>query len=231
MGECNNNSNDRKRVRDDSEADSPESKMLRVDLDSSVDANSSESQLHRVNSSDSSVDSYLCELGRVDSDDSVIDSSRVNEIQDELLSMLDDTDNNVTERDPAVQDLDPVSIVDPGPDPELVSTSLEFNPNLGYLLEASDDELGLPPAVTASSKEGKVETEEPGRVGPEGVDLTGFLGFEDDIRSYEAFGWGNGVVYDGYGCENSLGYVTIDGLFDFGETGDILWRSESLQAM
>lgn len=229
MGECNNNSNERKRVRDDSDVDSPESKIIRVDSASSVDANSSESQLSRVNSGDSCVDSYLCELGRVDSDGSVIDSSRVNEIQDELLSMLDDTDDNVTERDVTVQGLDSGSILDPGPD--LLPQSVEFNPNLGYLLEASDDELGLPPTVTPNGEEAKVESEDPGRVGPEGFDLTGFLGFEDDIRNYETFGLGNGVVYDGYCGENGLGYVTIDGLFDYGETGDILWRSESLQAM
>ena len=139
--------NKRKRVRDDSEADSPESKVPRVE--------SPESQLTRVNSGESCVQLDGCELVRVEPDDSVIDSSGVNEIHDDLLNILNDTDN-VTERDPTLQGLDSViksfeeEILAPGPNP--VPESGEFNPNLGYLLEASDDELGLPPTVAQSEE-------------------------------------------------------------------------------
>ncbi|KAK7320024.1 hypothetical protein RJT34_04753 [Clitoria ternatea] len=216
--------NKRKRVLDDSEADSPEStKQLRVGSES--DVNFSESQLNRVNPGESS-DEF--ELDRVDP---VLDSSGVNEIQDDLLKMLNDAENV----NPAmqVQGLDSViksfeeEILAPSSDPN-VNLSGEFKPNLGYLLEASDDELGLPPTEAPANEETrKPGGDDPGRVGPEGLDLTGFWGFEDDVRNYEGFG------FVGYDVEdNGGGYVTIDGLFDYAEpTTDILWRSESLQAM
>ncbi|TKY60920.1 hypothetical protein E2542_SST18025 [Spatholobus suberectus] len=204
-----NRTDQRKRARDDSESDSPESlKHLRVD------ANSFEPNPTRV-------DSGEFELARVDPD---------------LLNMLNDAEN-VTERDPnmQVQGLDSViksfeeEILAPAPNPSLSPEPDVFKPNLGYLLEASDDELGLPPTVVPSAEEeSKPETPDSGRVGPDGVDLTGFWGFEDDIRNYEGMG------YVGYGDveDNGGGYVTIDGLFDYAEPGaDILWRSESLQAM
>lgn len=220
MEKCNNN-NKRKRVRDD---DSPESKLLRVDSDS--EANSSESQLTRVNSCESYVDSVEPH------------SSGVNEIQDDILNMLDDTDN-VTERETTpntttVQGLDSVmksfedQILAPGSDPNPEPDFGEFKPNLGYLLEASDDELGLPPTVTPSDDSWKPEIDDTVWVGPEGFDLTGFLGFEEDIRNYEAFGL---VGYGAGADDNGGGYVTIDGLFDYAEPADILWRLESLQAM
>ena len=112
--------------------------------------------------------------------------------------MLNDAEN-VTERDPTMQGLDSViksfeeEILSPLPNPNLASEAEVFNPNLGYLLEASDDELGLPPTVAPSEDVLKPETVDSDRVGPEGMDLTGFLGFEDDIRSYEGFGF---VGYD-----------------------------------
>ncbi|XP_027358219.1 uncharacterized protein LOC113867242 [Abrus precatorius] len=194
------NSNDtKKRVRDEfTRVDSPESKIRRVDSDSGF------------NSSDSGIDSDV-------------------HLQDEIFNILDDADN-VPERE-SVQGLDSVikSFEDEinappgsGPglaDPTQVPDSGELQTSLGYLLEASDDELGLPPTVGSG--------EEPGRVGPEGVDLTGILGFEDDIPSYDAFGFGTGLVAE---CDG--GFVTVDGLFDYEEPAtSVLWRSESLQAM
>lgn len=205
--EQSNHTDNKKRVRDDSHSNSNDSlKHPRVETNSS--------ELSRV-------DSAEFQLARVDP---------------ALLDMLDDTEN-VTERDPTmeVQDLDSViksfeeEILAPPPNPNLAPEPEVFKPNLGYLLEASDDELGLPPTVGPSEDVIKPETVESGRVGPDGVDLTGFLGFEDDIRNYESFGF---VGYDDVE-DNGGGYVTIDGLFDFAEPGsaDILWRSESLQAM
>lgn len=219
------NDDSNKRVRDDDESpdsphrvDSPESKIRRVELVSDGNSNS--------NSSLSESD-----LTRVDSVESVLDSDV--HLQDDILNMLDDTDN-VPERD-SVLGLDSViksfedEILASGLDPGLVEVSGspgELLPeNLGYLLEASDDELGLPPTVAPD--------EEPGRVGPEGVDLTGFVGFEDDVPSYDEFGFGAGwpVETDGTDAGDG-GFVTGDGLFDYAEpAGDVLWRSESLQAM
>ncbi|XP_020221447.1 uncharacterized protein LOC109804089 [Cajanus cajan] len=151
-------------------------------------------------------------------------------VNPDLLDMLNDADN-VTERDPTVLDSVIKSFEEEilAPPPNLSPEPQLFKPNLGYLLEASDDELGLPPTVAPPADE--VAEPHPvgsGRVGPEGVDLTGFLGFEDDIGSYEGLGF---VGYDDVE-NNGGGYVTIDGLFDYADVGaDILWRSESLQAM
>ncbi|OIV93470.1 hypothetical protein TanjilG_18686 [Lupinus angustifolius] len=217
MGECNI---ERKRVRDDSEENSPESKFLRVDSVSS-DTNSSESHLTPGNSVESR------ELGRVDSDDSVLNSPVVNEFQDDFLNMFDETVNVTEGLDFVIKSFEE-EILTPGSGFEPFSA--EFKPNLVYLLEASDDELGLPPTVT---DERQVEINEPGSVGPERFDSTGFLGLEDDLRSLsdEAFGFENGVLCDGYYGENGGSYVIVDGLFDYSETTEILWRCESLQAM
>lgn len=207
-----NHTDKRKRVRDES------------DSDSNSNSNSPDSAKHPRVETDSS------ESHRVESDEFRVDP--------DLLNMLNDAEN-VTERDPTVQvhGLDSViksfeeEIFAPAPNPNLAPEPEpeDFKPNLGYLLEASDDELGLPPTVVPSEDAKKDESTESGRVGPEGVDLTGFLGFEDDIRNYEGFGL---MGYDDVE-DNGGGYVTIDGLFDHAEPGaaDILWRSESLQAM
>ncbi|CAJ1936909.1 unnamed protein product [Sphenostylis stenocarpa] len=199
------NTDKRKRAHDDSDSLSTSFKLPRVERSSS--------ESHRV-------DSGEFELARVDPD---------------FLSMLNDAEN-VTERGSSVEveDLDSFiksfeeEILAPASNPNLPPEPEVFKPNLGYLLEASDDELGLPPTVALCEEEFKPGTVESGRVGPEGVDLTGFLGFEDDIGSYEGFGL---VGYNDVD-DNGGGYVTIDGLFDHAEPGaDILWRSESLQAM
>lgn len=218
MEECNK----RKRVPDDS-FDSPESKIHRVDSAGS-DVNSFGSLLTRAYSG---VNSSESQLTRVDSDESCLNS----EIQDDFFNILDDTDN-VPERDSAIQGLDSVmksfeeEILAPGSDSNPEPGSGELQPNLGYLLEASDDELGLPPTAKAT------ETEKPDRVGPEGVDLSGFLGFEDDMQNYNSFGFGNGLVAECDGDNGVAGdFVAVDGLFDYAETADNLWRFESLQAM
>ncbi|CAL0313847.1 unnamed protein product [Lupinus luteus] len=217
MGECNN---EKKRVRNDSEENSPESKFLRLDSVSS-DTNSSESNLKPGNSVESR------ELGRVDSDESALNSPVVSEFQDDFLNMFDEAVNETEGFDFVIKSFEEEILT---PSSGFEPFSAEFKPNLVYLLEASDDELGLPPTVT---EERRVEIAEPGSVGPERFDSTGFLGLEDDVRSLsdEAFGFGKGVVYDGYYGENGGSYVTVDGLFDYSETTEILWRCESLQAM
>lgn len=210
----------RKRVRDESPdsaesethlVDSPGSKIRRVD--------SSESQLTRADSVETCPDS-------------VFDSDV--QLQDDILNILDDTDN-VPERD-SVQGLDSViksfedEMLVPGSDPGQVdltpvNDSGELQTNLGYLLEASDDELGLPPTGASG--------EEPGRVGPEGEDLSGFMGFDDDFPGHDGFGFETGFLTECAGDNTGAGgFVELDGLFDYAEpAADVLWRSESLQAM
>jgi copper chaperone CopZ len=214
----------RKRVHDESSTDSEthcvdsvETKIRKFNSVSDVTSSELESQLTRVDSGS----------------DSVFDSDV--QLQDEIFHMLDDADNvpEQTERDSAVMGLDSViksfeeEIFAPGfkpgqTDPVQVAGSVE----LGYLFEASDDELGLPPTV--------VSGDEPGRVEPEKVDLTGFVGFDDDdFSGFDGFGYETGLLSECDGNNGGAGgFVTGDGLFEYGEpVSDVLWRSESLQAM
>ncbi|XP_028772175.1 uncharacterized protein LOC114729347 [Neltuma alba] len=231
----------RKRVRDDSsefDDDLHESKISRVHSNS--DVNSSESHLTRTNSSESSNDSVGDELGQADSGTAAVplESAGATEIEDDLLMNILEDSENAAERDPTMQGLDSViksfedEILAPASDLG-DSNPVHESSDLQHLLEASDDELGLPPTVTPPPEEDKPEsfTEGFSRVGPDGIDLSGFMGFEDDIPQYEVLGYGNGVFVE-YGPEdNGGGFVTLDGLFDHADAGDVLWWSESLQAM
>lgn len=236
-----NSTDKRKRVHDESSdsethcvGSSVEAKIRKVDCDSDV---------NNVNSSGSES-----ELTRVDSFESCLDSvfdSDVQLHQDDIFHILDDAENDAenvaeqTERD-SVVGLDSViksfeeEILTPAfepvqtePEPvQIVSEPVqmaglgEMQKDLGYLFEASDDELGLPPTV--------VSGDEPGRTEPEKVDLTGFLGFEDDFTGYDGFGFGGGLLPEYDGVNTGAGdFVAGDGLFD----ADVLWPSESLQAM
>ncbi|XP_057995343.1 uncharacterized protein LOC110633589 [Hevea brasiliensis] len=167
-----------------------------------------------------------------------LDFPEVKKIRDDLLSILDESDP-----DPTTQDLDsvmksfeeeisassssPVVVVD------LTSDSGESQPELGYLLEASDDELGLPPSsVTSSGEENKNEVTELVRV--DSVDSSengGFWGFDDQIPSYDSFELG---VSENYNAE----YAAFDdGLFEYSnvcfvssEFPDDSWRLGTMPA-
>ncbi|KAM2541687.1 hypothetical protein TB2_021222 [Malus domestica] len=102
---------------------------------------------------------------RDNSNDLVHDSAEVKRLREDLLGFLDDSDAN-----PTTQDIDSVmksfeeeiaaattfcqsssrpaseTLLASGPVVDLTSESGESKPDLGYLLEASDDELGLPPS-------------------------------------------------------------------------------------
>ncbi|KEH27043.1 hypothetical protein MtrunA17_Chr6g0484631 [Medicago truncatula] len=203
-------------------------------------------KIRKINSFSDSDDVNLTEtktetqLTRVDSSESsqVFDS-------DEIFNILDD-ENNAHERDSepdSVMGLDSViksfeeEIFAPGTEPGLtepepvqvdlvqMTGSGEMEMNLGYLFEASDDELGLPPTVTEPG------LNEPGSDEPDKVDLTGFVGFDDDFTGFDGFGYGTGLLSESDGGAED--FVTGDGLFEYGEpaAADVLWRSESLQAM
>lgn len=218
-----NSNPNRKRARDDSEASHPESKLIRVDSSSS-DANSGESSFP----------------DRVDSDELVLDldPAEAKMIQEDLLNILEDADA-VVDRDPAIQGLDSViksfeeEIQVPAapafaPPVETTSGSGESSQlELGYLLEASDDELGLPPT---NSEEMKMEAADFTASSSEtAAALDGV--FENDMfPSYDAFDFGIG----GYSESNGGGeYVALGGLFDYSEGGvsEVSWRTESLSAL
>ncbi|CAL0322219.1 unnamed protein product [Lupinus luteus] len=206
MEECNK----RKRVPSDSADSEPESKIYRVGLGS--DVNSFESELTRV---DSCVNSCESELTRADSGELFLKT----EIKGDLFDLLDS--ENVVERDSAIQGLDSFiksfeeEIFPPGSGFDLVDSNsvpdcseLQTNLNLGYLFEASDDELGLPPT--------EPESEEPGRVNSEELDLTGFMGFEDVTPNYDIFGFDNELVGECDGDnDGARTFTALDWLFDY----------------
>ncbi|KAK3001978.1 hypothetical protein RJ639_022390 [Escallonia herrerae] len=175
---------------------------------------------------------------RYDSDESEFGSPEVKRLRHDLFDVLDESDDACTTN----QDLDSfmksfeeeisasgssspaVAVVD------LTSESGESQPELGYLLEASDDELGIPPSVTSPSEvDNRAETESV-RVFSDSGGLTELWGFNDQISGYDSFEFGFGDV-DAF---NNGEYVALDGLFDYSDLGfgssDYPWRPETLPA-
>ncbi|EOA24857.1 hypothetical protein CARUB_v10018148mg [Capsella rubella] len=139
-----------------------------------------------------------------------LDSPDVKRLRDDLF---DDSGN-----EPAIQDLDSVmkSFEDELSNTTTVQGSGETQPDLGYLFEASDDELGLPPPVILPSCEETVT--ELVRVSSDSSDVGELCGFgiEDHVTDFGT-------------CD--LG----DGLFEYSDvcldSGDLFsWRQEFLPA-
>ncbi|GMY15340.1 hypothetical protein FCV25MIE_10579 [Fagus crenata] len=222
MEKCTDNK--RKREQDDSGINSPEPKRIRFDSDDLAEST----------------------LLRVDSNNSELNSPEVHRIQEDLLNILDDSD--VTDRDPAIQGLDSViksfeeeiQVQDPLPAVfDLTSDSGESQPELGYLLEASDDELGLPP-TSSSGEETKIEAVdfEASSSYPNPVGLDGILGFENEMPGYDSFGFGIGFDSESYVNDIDGEFVALGGLFDYSDqsyepagTSELSWLPESLPAL
>ncbi|KAF5469040.1 hypothetical protein F2P56_013141 [Juglans regia] len=87
---------------------------------------------------------------------------------------------------------------------------------LGYLLEASDDELGLPPTISPE-EETKIEAVDFDTSSLGAAGLTGFLGFENEIPNYDSFEFG--VGFDPYSNtdDTSGELVALGGLFDYSD--------------
>ncbi|KAK4350008.1 hypothetical protein RND71_029321 [Anisodus tanguticus] len=235
-----NNSNKRTRVESglDSVSDSPESKRVNTEVQGSPDL----SELNRVESrsgvTQNSSGSNPPESDVVETDVD-LDSPEAKQIREGILNILDEPDA-LTECVPEIQDLDSVmksfeeemlhgSTID---DPQTVldltlSESGESQSDLGYLLEDSDDELGLPP--TFSPVDEQVNAVE-SAVMPE---ATEFL----NMPNYDTFDFGmDPEVRDGdnEGGNNNDDFVTVGGLFDYPEPSDFSefsWRQESLPAL
>ncbi|XP_023538923.1 uncharacterized protein LOC111799678 [Cucurbita pepo subsp. pepo] len=147
---------------------------------------------------------------RLDSADSESDTPEVKRLKDDLLGLLDDADP-----DPVVQDLDSViqsfadEISPVSSPPSLPAAIDESLPELGYLLVASDDELGLPPSEASTSHGGEAEAAELTRASSESSGMGEIWGFEDAIPSYESFELGEGGRF-----YNDTEYVALDGLFE-----------------
>uniref|UniRef100_A0A2C9WGU7 Uncharacterized protein n=1 Tax=Manihot esculenta TaxID=3983 RepID=A0A2C9WGU7_MANES len=126
----------------------------------------------------------------------------------------------------------------PGP----VTHTDTCQPELGYLLEASDDELGLPPTFSGEEKISAVDLAAEASVSG-AADFGEILGFEDGIPSYDSCEFGlagesSGSSYNG-SYNDSGDFVTLSGLFDYSSenyapANDISggqWQPESLSAL
>ncbi|KAA8532713.1 hypothetical protein F0562_032746 [Nyssa sinensis] len=137
---------------------------------------------------------------RDDSDESELGLPEVKRLKDDLLSNLDDSDLDTTspdDLDSFMKSFEEEILASPPPPATLVyltSDSGESRPDLGYLLEASDDELGLPPSTTTTSSS-ELENSEETELVRVSSDSTGFSelwGFDDQIPSYDSLGFGIG---------------------------------------
>lgn len=182
-------------------------------------------------------------------EDSRFDSPEVKKIKEDLLENFDDTDfftasheldsfmksfekeisssgSTLAEESAAAKAS--AAVVD------LTSESGDSQPELGYLLEASDDELGIPPSTSDVEKDESVS-----RVPTNSAELSNELWrYDEGIPNFDSFEFGIGDGGSYYNNNNNtLGggeYVALDGLFDYSDVGfgssDYLWRPETLPA-
>ncbi|XP_010319422.2 uncharacterized protein [Solanum lycopersicum] len=173
---------------------------------------------------------------RVESEESEYNSPEVKKLKENLLYDLTDDDDSSEfcttshDFDSFMKSFEEEITASPSPAKvmeteavDLTADSDESQPELGYLLEASDDELGLPPA-TAEGSESVVELI--------GVSPDSIWEVEERIPNYDSFelGIADLVDFNTGVCE----YVALDGLFDHSDLGfgspDFLWRPETLPA-
>ncbi|KAL8241909.1 hypothetical protein R6Q59_012211 [Mikania micrantha] len=161
---------------------------------------------------------------RSDSNESEVDSLEAKRI---LFDILDESDvyTSCPDLDSFMKSFqDEIS-----PAPEVVTgksfDSTEFTESqqeLGFLLEASDDELGLPPSDTNTD-----------RNLAESVAVDELWGLDDQISSYGSFEYELGFG-DNISGHNNGEYVALDGLFDHTDLGfgspDLSWQPETLPA-
>ncbi|KAL6010906.1 hypothetical protein ACLOJK_001348 [Asimina triloba] len=172
---------------------------------------------------------------RVDSDE----SPETKHFRPDLLDILDDADAAGSTEDLAtvMKSLEEeISQIMPAPPPVQASESDsgESQPDLGYLLEASDDELGLPPTSSSAGNDWQDGFDAAGAE-PEPVGFGQMWGFEDVIPSYDALEFGTRL--DGEKADD--GAVVFDGLFNYedvagsgpSEFSEFSWRPESLPAL
>ncbi|GMJ10851.1 hypothetical protein HRI_004754300 [Hibiscus trionum] len=178
-----------------------------------------------------------------DPDDGGVQFPETKHIPEDLLNILDDSDP-VTGPVPAIQGLDSVIksfeeeilIPEQAGLAETILNSGEPRPELGFLFEASDDELGLPPSFPSVEAEQKFETafdvEEGGVSG--GVGFGEMMGSEFPIPIYDSFEFGIGgdADYNNNIHSNSGDFVTLGGLFEpAADISELTWRHESLSAL
>ncbi|VVA91203.1 unnamed protein product [Arabis nemorensis] len=186
-----------------------------------------EERLTRTDSADSTDKKRV----RDESDETVLNSPEVKRLRDDLFDVLDDSDP-----EPVSQDLDSVmkSFEVELSAATVTTTVAETQPDLGYLLEASDDELGLPPPPSVSPTQIVKEDETTEtlndlvRASSDSSGIDELWGFEDHVSNYGSLDFVSGVGEAG-------DYVAVEGLFEFSDdcfdSGELFsWRSESLPA-
>ncbi|XP_065860713.1 uncharacterized protein [Euphorbia lathyris] len=218
----------RKRLRDDS----LDSQLAGVDF-SVQSENSVDLDVVKPDNNDSGIQS----------NDSSGDLPEAKRIHVDFFSILDDSD------EPAIQGLDSVIrsfeeeiLVSlsgpPSVETEVASVGEGSHPDLGYLFEASDDELGLPPTFSGEIEKVAGEYVTAETSGSDAAGVGGILGFEDQIASYDSFDFGlpDGPVSHSY---NDTGdFVTLGGLFNYtddnyvaADISGVQWQPESLSAL
>ena len=150
-------------------------------------------------------------------------------LREDLLGFLDDM-----EADPTIQDLDSVMksfeeeisqacTYSSVPVVYLTSNFNESQLELGYLLEALDDELSLLPFGNSLGEEVKNSETKLGWDLSYSSGISELWGFEEHIPSYYSFEYGVGNGYD-----NTGEYIAFDGLFEhsnvYFDSSDVLNR-------
>lgn len=238
MEDCTSENNTRKRVRATSESDSysTDSKRVRPEYNSASSDRVDSIDKDELKPIQDDSENESTEFNRVHSKDTELDSPEVKKIRDDILDILDDFDT-VTDGEPEIQDLDSVmksfeeEILHPQPESD--------SGELGYLLEASDDELGLPPAISPSGEKpnNQANDETITNLPSEASGFGNNVGFENELPSYDPFGFGFGEETGSSNNNNDDGdggFVTVGGLFDYSEGPDyseFSWRPESLPAL
>ncbi|WOG93555.1 hypothetical protein DCAR_0312841 [Daucus carota subsp. sativus] len=255
MEDCAVHNETKKRSGDElvSESCSPELKRSRVDsgdlnkdetvaedsesgrVDSSTDLSESGPVHSSIDPSESGrVDPLSYPPDRVDSADdlynrveSVVpepESPDTIQLTDEILDILEDADI-----DSSIQGLDSViksfeeEITIPTETPFPATDSGEFD----YLLGASDDELGLPPAKSPSDHTPENKPTESATSPDHNFELKQDFSFVDELPAYDSAEFGLGE--DNYDRNE---FITLgNGLFDYSEAPDYLWHPESLTAL
>jgi hypothetical protein len=157
-----------------------------------------------------SAEDYL--LNILDDDDSAVTVTP--EIDDGLASVMHSLEQEI--RSGAASDSEHTATL---PDGDREGSVQE----LGYLLEASDDELGLPPAAEKSPAAlARDVAELVGADVSEPAPMYGQMwGFDDEIGFGPDFGFRPETGDDGFGA---VGFDDV-GLFDHSEPSDLTWRT------
>ncbi|KAL2559016.1 hypothetical protein Fot_03755 [Forsythia ovata] len=165
--------------------------------------------------------------------DEETNSTEVKRLKEDLLETLEDDPDFVSTNldlesfmrsfQDEIGGSPPLDVVD------LTSDSGESQPELGYLLEASDDELGLPPSTASPSVVENDGLTELARVEADSSELgRGFWGFDGEFSSYNSLEFGL-VESENYNNSNTE-YVELDGLFDYSDldfgSNDFVFRPE-----